>query len=81
LGVFIEGDWLANSIQLLLKGSAYADFAMIKPVASQGMENYLDFFWRSKSALWKNSYVYDLSSTAMAYIYKLDNIISKRFTP
>ncbi len=54
---------------------------MIKPVASQGMENYRNFFWRSKSALWKNSYVYDLSSTAMAYIYKLDNIISKRFTP
>lgn len=64
LGIAMGGDWQTRDIRLQLRGSIYADFALVKPFASQGIENYRDFFWNSKSALWENGYAYALGHTA-----------------
>jgi hypothetical protein len=64
LGIAMGGDWQRNDLRMQLSASIYADFSMVKPFASQGVENYRDFFWNSKSALWENGYAYALGHTA-----------------
>lgn len=63
LGVTMGGEWQQNQLSLSIRGDIYGDFAMVKPFATQGLENYRATFWNSKSALWENGYAYALGHT------------------
>lgn len=55
--------WTNSELSVLLRSSLYADFSMVKPFATQGVPNYRDFFWNTKSSLWENAYAYALGYT------------------
>ncbi len=55
--------WTKSDLSVLLRSSLYADFSMVKPFATQGVPNYRDFFWNTKSSLWENAYAYALGYT------------------
>lgn len=63
IGVSMGKEWQKNKLRFALRASAYADFAMVNPFASKNVENYRDFYWNSKSALWENAYAYALGHT------------------
>lgn len=63
LGGSAGADWQKNQLNLSMRGSLHGDFSMVKPFASQGIENYRDFYWNSKSSLWENAYSYALGYT------------------
>ena len=63
LGLDAASKWTSADMSFLLRGSFYGDFAMVKPFATQGVPNYRDFFWNTKSSLWENAYAYALGYT------------------
>lgn len=63
IGLDMASKWQKQDWLISLRASIYADFSMVKPFATQGVENYRDFFWNTKSSLWENAYAYALGHT------------------